>query len=34
MPDVALWNHITDKLGEEGLFVEIQEENRIFISWA
>ena len=34
MPDVALWNHITDKLGEEGLFVEIQEGNRIFISWA
>jgi len=23
MPDVPLWNHITDKLGEEGLFAEV-----------
>jgi len=34
MPDVSLWNHIIDKLSEEGLFAEIQEENCIFISWA
>jgi len=34
MPDVFLWNHIIDKLSEEGLFAEIQEENCIFISWA
>ena len=33
MPDVSLWSHITDKLGEEGLFAEIQEGNCIFISW-
>ena len=34
MPDMALWGHITEKLGAAGLFAEVQEENRIFISWA
>jgi len=34
MPDISLWGHITDKLAEEGLFAEVQEENCIFISWA
>jgi len=34
MPDVALWGHITDKLGESGLFAEVEEDNCIFISWA
>jgi len=33
MPDVTLWEHITEKLGEEGLFAEVQEGNCIFISW-
>ena len=34
MPDVTLWGHITEKLGEEGLFAEVQEGNCLFISWA
>ena len=34
MPDIFLWGHITDKLADEGLFAEVQEENCIFISWA
>ena len=34
MPDTALWGCIIDKLGNADLFAEIQEENRIFISWA
>ena len=34
MPDVALWSHITDKLGDAGLFTEIREGNCMFISWA
>ena len=34
LPDVTLWEHITEKLGEAGLLAEVQEENRIFISWA
>jgi hypothetical protein len=34
MPDVALWRYITERLGKEGLFAEIQDDNRIFISWA
>jgi len=34
MPDMFLWEHITDKLGEAGLFAEKQEGNRIFVSWA
>ena len=34
MPDVTLWGHITEKLGEAGLFAEVQDENRLFVSWA
>jgi hypothetical protein len=34
MPDVTLWEHITEKLGEVSLFAEVQEGNRLFISWA
>jgi len=34
MPDISLWEHVTDKLVTAGLFAEIQEENSIFISWA
>ena len=34
MPDVSLWEHITEKLGLAGLFAEVREENCIFISWA
>jgi hypothetical protein len=34
MPERTLWAHITEKLSEEGLFAEVQEENCIFISWA
>jgi hypothetical protein len=34
MPDMSLWTHITERLGEAGLFAEVQNENRIFISWA
>ena len=34
MPHITLWEHITEKLGEEGLFAEVQENSRIFISWA
>jgi hypothetical protein len=34
MPDVTLWGHITEKLGEASLFAEVQEGNRLFISWA
>jgi hypothetical protein len=34
MLHVTLWEHITEKLGEEGLFAEVQENSRIFISWA
>ena len=34
MPDISLWGHIVDKLAEEGLFAEVQEDNCIFISWA
>jgi hypothetical protein len=34
MPDAALWGHITERLGESGLFAEVREENCIFISWA
>jgi len=33
MPGMALWGHITEKLGTAGLFAEVQEENCIFISW-
>jgi len=33
MPDVFLWGHVTDKLEDDGLFAEIQEDNCIFISW-
>ena len=34
MPDMLLWEHVTEKLGEAGLFAEEQEGNRIFVSWA
>jgi len=34
MPGVALWSHITEKLGAAGLFAEVRENNCIFISWA
>jgi hypothetical protein len=34
MPDMSLWKHIIEKLGEDDLFAEEQEGNRIFISWA
>lgn len=34
MPDLALWDFITERLSKEGLFAEIQENERIFISWA
>jgi len=34
MPDVTLWGIIAEKLGEAGLFAEVQEGNCIFISWA
>jgi len=34
MPDVTLWEHITEKLGAGGLTAEVQEGNCIFISWA
>ena len=34
LPDSALWNFITERLGQEGLFAETQEGERIFISWA
>jgi len=34
MPDISLWGFITDKLSMAGLLAEVQEENRIFISWA
>jgi hypothetical protein len=33
MPDVSLWEHITERLSRAGLFAEVQDENRIFISW-
>jgi len=34
MPDISLWTHIIERLGDAGLFAEVQNENRIFISWA
>jgi hypothetical protein len=34
MPDMDFWSHITEKLGDAGLFAEVQEENCIFVSWA
>jgi len=34
MPDISLWGHIVDKLVDEGLFAEVQEDNCIFVSWA
>jgi hypothetical protein len=34
MPDVALWEQITEKLSEAGLFAEVQDGNCIFVSWA
>jgi len=34
IPDMSLWTHITERLGDAGLFAEVQNENRIFISWA
>jgi hypothetical protein len=34
MPDMTLWGYITEKLGEASLFAEVQEGNRLFISWA
>jgi len=33
MPDMSLWDHIIDKLGEDGLFSEVREGNCIFVSW-
>ena len=33
MPDVFLWGYVIEKLGKEGLFAEVREENCIFISW-
>ncbi|MCL2873855.1 MAG: hypothetical protein FWE29_02875 [Defluviitaleaceae bacterium] len=34
MPDMSLWEYITEKLGSAGLFAEIRGEHCIFISWA
>ena len=34
MPEMSLWDHVTERLGDEGLFAEVQEGNCIFISWA
>ena len=34
LPDLSLWDFITERLGQEGLFAETQEDERIFISWA
>ena len=37
MPDMALWSHIIDRLGDDGLFAEVREihnEDCVFISWA
>ena len=33
LPDISLWDSITEKLGIAGLYAEVREENRIFISW-
>ncbi|MCL2047379.1 MAG: hypothetical protein FWG87_01515 [Defluviitaleaceae bacterium] len=33
LPSVDLWGFITEKLSNSGLFAEVQEESRIFISW-
>jgi len=34
MPDMSLWEFITEKLSEAGLLAETQKDNCIFISWA
>ena len=34
LPDITLWDFITEKLSMEGLFAETQENSKIFISWA
>ena len=37
LPNMTLWSHIIDRLGDDGLFAEVREihnENCIFISWA
>jgi hypothetical protein len=36
LPDIGLWSHIINRLGDDGLFAEVREvrnENCIFISW-
>jgi len=34
MLNIGLWGHIVEKLGDDDLFAEIREGNRLFISWA
>jgi hypothetical protein len=34
LPDMSLWGHIIDKLSEEGLFAEVNDDDCIFVSWA
>jgi len=34
MPNVNFWDFIIEKLSDEGLFAEMQDNSKIFISWA